>query len=88
MSLPPDKKVKLMMTQLPPEARAALNVMAEMQKREPEDVLRDEMQKYIKGKVPAIDLTAITGKIKEKSFTAGYLAGRLRVFARKWTADD
>ena len=37
---------------LPPEARAALNVMSQMQQRPPEDVLRDEIKNYIEGRLP------------------------------------
>ncbi len=83
MTAPSDEKVQLVMSHLPPEARTALNVMAKMQSRDPEDVLRDEIQKYIQGKVPAINLEGITQGIKDQAFTAGYLVGRLRNFARR-----
>ena len=76
---------------LPPEARAALNVMSQMQQRPPEDVLRDEIKNYIEGRLPRID---IEGAIKalwdvmvpfadyafNKSHAAGY------AYVSYWTA--
>lgn len=56
MSLTIKESVDKVMQGLPPQARTALNVMAEMQKRPPEDVLRDEIRNYIAGRLPAIDL--------------------------------
>ena len=41
MSLTNKENVDRVMQGLPPEARAALNVMSQMQQRPPEDVLRD-----------------------------------------------
>ena len=43
MSLTNKENVDRVMQGLPPEARAALNVMSQMQQRPPEDVLRDEI---------------------------------------------
>ena len=47
MSLTNKENVDRVMQGLPPEARAALNVMSQMQQRPPEDVLRDEIKNYI-----------------------------------------
>ncbi len=79
----PDPKVDLIMSRLSPEARATLSVLAQMQDREPEDVLRDEIQKYVRGRVPAIDLEGVTQYIKARSYSAGFLFGRLRRFTRR-----
>ena len=49
MSLTNKENVDRVMQGLPPEARAALNVMSQMQQRPPEDVLRDEIKNYIEG---------------------------------------
>ena len=48
MSLTNKENVDRVMQGLPPEARAALNVMSQMQQRPPEDVLRDEIKNYIR----------------------------------------
>ena len=40
-------EVERVMQALPPEARLALNTMAELQRRPVEDVLRDEIARYI-----------------------------------------
>ena len=61
MSLTNKENVDRVMQGLPPEARAALNVMSQMQQRPPEDVLRDEIKNYIEGRLPRID---IEGAIK------------------------
>jgi uncharacterized membrane protein len=75
--------VNEVMNRLAPEARIALEAMAEMQKRPPEDVLRDEIQKYIAGKLPAIDIDAIMQNVKTTAYQAGYIFGSIRNFARK-----
>ena len=51
MSLTNKENVDRVMQGLPPEARAALNVMSQMQQRPPEDVLRDEIKNYIEGRL-------------------------------------
>ena len=79
-----DKSVEQVMSRLPPQARTALHVMSEMQNREPEDVLRDEIKKYIEGRIHAIDLEGIVHGIKYKAYTACYLFGSLRKFSRNW----
>ena len=73
---------------LPPQARTALNVMAEMQKRPPEDVLRDEIRNYIAGRLPAIDLEGAVKAIQKRSYQAGYLVGSLRKFVSNWSLKD
>lgn len=83
-----DKHVQQVMSRLPPEARTALHVMSEMQHREPEDVLRDEIKTYIEGRIPTIDLEGIVHKVKDSAYTAGYLVGSLRKFARSWNSRD
>ena len=79
MSLTSKESVDKVMQGLPPQARTALNVMAEMQKRPPEDVLRDEIRNYIAGRLPAIDLEGAVKAIQERSYQAGYLVGLLEV---------
>ncbi len=80
--------VRICQTQVPPQARTALNVMAEMQKRPPEDVLRDEIRNYIAGRLPAIDLEGAVKAIQERSYQAGYLVGSLRKFVSNWNRED
>ncbi|MDR3897705.1 MAG: hypothetical protein Q3X95_00380 [Duodenibacillus sp.] len=82
------REVDLVMQQLPPEARVALNTMAELQKRPAEEVLRDEIREYIAGKVPAIDIDAAMQGIKSTAYQAGFLIGRLRSFARRMGSED
>ena len=63
---------------LPPEARAALNVMSQMQQRPPEDVLRDEIKNYIEGRLPRIDIEGAIKALQARSYQAGYIVGSLR----------
>ena len=88
MSLTSKESVDKIMQGLPPQARTALNVMAEMQKRPPEDVLRDEIRNYIAGRLPAIDLEGAVKAIQERSYQAGYLVGSLRKFVSNWNRED
>lgn len=88
MSLTSKESVDKVMQGLPPQARTALNVMAEMQKRPPEDVLRDEICNYIAGRLPAIDLEGAVKAIQERSYQAGYLVGSLRKFVSNWNRED
>lgn len=87
MSLTDKESVEKVMRGLPPEARTALNVMAEMQQRPPEDVLRDEIRKYIAGRLPSIDVEGAIRSLRDRSYQAGYLVGSLRKFARNWTRE-
>lgn len=88
MSLTSKESVDKVMQGLPPQARTALNVMAELQKRPPEDVLRDEIRNYIAGRLPAIDLEGAVKAIQERSYQAGYLVGSLRKFISNWNRED
>ena len=88
MSLTSKESVDKVMQGLPPQARTALNVMAEMQKRPPEDVLRDEIRNYIAGRLPAIDLEGAVKAIQERTYQAGYLVGSLRKFVSNWNRED
>lgn len=88
MSLTSKESVDKVMQGLPPQARTALNVMAEMQKRPPEDVLRDEIRNYVAGRLPAIDLEGAVKAIQERSYQAGYLVGSLRKFVSNWNRED
>ena len=45
------RDVDLVMQALPPQARIALDALSELQKRPAEDVLRDEIAKYIAGRL-------------------------------------
>ena len=67
----------------PPQARIALETMAQMQKRPAEDVLRDEIRQYIAGRLPIVNIDAAIEAIQATAHTAGYLIGRLRRFARE-----
>jgi len=78
MSLTNKENVDRVMQGLPPEARAALNVMSQMQQRPPEDVLRDEIKNYIEGAIKAL---------QSRSYQAGYIIGSLRKFARNWNRE-
>ena len=81
-------EVDRVMQALPPEARAALKCMSQMQERPVEDVLRDEIERYIAGKLPAIDIDFAMEQIKATAHQAGYLIGRLRRFAREHTESE
>ena len=83
-----EREVDRVMQALPPEARVALKFMSEAQKRPVEDVLRDEIEAYIAGKLPAIDIDFAMEQIKQTAHKAGFLIGRLRRFAREYTSDD
>ena len=80
--------VDRVMERLSPEARFALHTLSEMQKRPPEDVVRDEIKNYIEGKLPAIDIDAIMRSLKDTAYRAGYIIGSVRNFARRWNNED
>ena len=82
------REVQRVMQALPPEARVALDTLAQMQNRPAEDVLRDQIQAYIAGKVPAVDIDGAMRAVKATAYQAGWMIGRLRRFARDWTAGD
>ena len=75
MSLTNKENVDRVMQGLPPEARAALNVMSQMQQRPPEDVLRDEIKNYIEGRLPRIDIEGAIKALQARSYQAGYIVG-------------
>lgn len=76
--------VDRVMQALPPQARIALDVLSETQKRPVEDVLRDEIAKYIEGRLPAVDIDVAMNAIKATAYQAGFLIGRLRKFSREF----
>ena len=80
MSLTNKENVDRVMQGLPPEARAALNVMSE-------DVLRDEIKNYIEGRLPRIDIEGAIKALQSRSYQAGYIIGSLRKFARNWNRE-
>ncbi len=80
--------VDRVMQALPPQARIALDVLSESQNRPVEDVLRDEIAKYIEGRLPAVDIEGAMSALKATAYQAGYLIGRLRRFSREFGADD
>ncbi len=84
MNLTSKENVDKVMRGLPPQARTALDVMSEMQKRPPEDVLRDEIQKYIAGRLPSIDIEGAIRVVKDRAYQAGYIVGSLRKIASRW----
>lgn len=88
MSAPSPEQVDRVMQALPPEARLALNAMAELQRRPAEDVLRDEIERYIQGKIPAVDIEDALRAVQTTAYEAGYLLGRLRGFARRMGESD
>ena len=77
------EELEIAMRALPPQARIALETMAQMQKRPAEDVLRDEIRQYIAGRLPIVNIDAAIEAIQATAHTAGYLIGRLRRFARE-----
>ena len=76
------EELEIAMRALPPQARIALETMAQMQKRPAEDVLRDEIRQYIAGRLPIVNIDAAIEAIQATAHTAGDLIGRLRRFAR------
>lgn len=85
--VPTDKDtVDKVMAGLPPQARTALNMMAEMQKRPAEDVLRDEIQNYIEGRLPLHGVEAAVKAIQDHAYQAGYIVGSLKKFVNFWTS--
>lgn len=77
------EELEIAMRALPPQARIALETMAQMQNRPAEDVLRDEIRQYIAGRLPIVNIDAAIEAIQATAHTAGYLIGRLRRFARE-----
>ena len=76
--------VDRVMQALPPQARIALDVLSETQKRPVEDVLRDEIAKYIEGRLPAVDIDGAMKALKATAYQAGFLIGRRRKFSREF----
>lgn len=72
---------------LPPQAQFVLRTMAQAQNRPVEDVLRDEIELYIAGRIPAVDLDGAMKAVQSTAYQAGYLIGRLRAFARQQSGD-
>lgn len=83
-----EHEVNRVMAALPPEARLALNTMAQLQNRSVEDVLREEIANYIAGKIPHVDLDGAMSTIKSTAYQAGFMLGRLRRFAREFADDE
>ena len=77
------EEMEIAMRALPPQARIALETLAQMQQRPAEDVLRDEIREYIAGHMPVVNIDAAMQAIQATAHTAGYLIGRLRRFARE-----
>ena len=77
------EELEIAMRALPPQARIALETMAQMQNRPAEDVLRDEIRQYIAGRLPIVNIDAAIEAIQATAHTAGYLIGRLSPFARE-----
>lgn len=77
------REIDLAMQALPPQARIALEAMAQMQNRPAEDVLRDQIRQYIAGRMPIVNIDAAMQAIQATAHTAGYLIGRLRRLARE-----
>lgn len=88
MSTPSSEHVDRLWQALPPQARLVLQTMAQMQNRPVEDVLRDEIEHYIAGKVPAVDIDSAMRSIQQTAYGAGYWLGRLRGFARRMGQSD
>ena len=81
-------EVDLVMQALPPQARLALDALSEIQKRPVEEVLRDEIEKYIAGRLPAVDVEGALSAVKATAYQAGYWIGRLRRFSREFGEND
>ncbi len=81
------RDVDFVMQALPPQARIALDALSELQKRPAEDVLRDEIAKYIAGRLPAIDIDSALSALQQTAYQAGYLIGRLRRMSREFGED-
>ena len=69
------------------ETWIALDALSELQKRPAEDVLRDEIAKYIAGRLPAIDIDSALSALQQTAYQAGYLIGRLRRMSREFGED-
>ena len=80
--------VDRVMQALPPQARVALDLLSQSQKRPVEDVLRDEIAKYIEGRLPAVDIDGAMRAVKATAYQAGFLIGRLRRFSRDFGNDE
>ena len=80
--------VDRVMQALPPQARIALDVLSQSQQRPVEDVLRDEIAKYIEGRLPSIDIEGAMSALKATAYQAGFIIGRLRRFSREFGTDD
>ena len=68
---------------LSPEARFMLDLLAKSQKRSPEEVLEDEIKKYISGQMPSIDLESITKSLQNTAYQTGYWIGSIKNFIKK-----
>ena len=88
MNLTGKDSVNQVMQGLPPQAKTALNIMAEMQNRPAEDVLRDEIKKYIEGRLPSIDVEGAIKALQARSYQAGYIVGSIKKFVGNWSRGE
>lgn len=87
MDLTKKENVNRIMAGLSPEARHALEVMSQMKNSTPEDVLREEIKRYIAGRIPSIDIEGALSLVKQRAYQAGYIFGCIKKITNRWGRD-
>lgn len=77
------EELEIAMRALPPQARIALETMAQMQNRPAEDVLRDEIRQYIAGRLPIVNIDAAIEAIQATAHTGGIFNRTLAPICRE-----
>lgn len=72
---------------LSPEAVRTLRAVSEMQRRSPQDVLRDELEGYILDKLPPVDVEAIIRAMGDKFYQLGWFCGKARSIIRSFNRE-
>ncbi len=80
-----DEALGRIMRGLSPDAMRALRAVSEMRRRSPEDVLRDELRKYIADRLPLVDVEGIIRAMAGRFYEAGYFCGTVKRWLRDWS---
>ena len=79
-----DAAMDRLMRGLSPDALRALHAVSEMRNRPPEDVLRDEIRRYIEDKLPPVDVAGIIHAMADRFYQLGYFCGTAKRLLREW----
>lgn len=79
--------VARMMSRLSPDALNTLRMVADMKKRPPEEVLREEIENAIANQLPPVPIEEIIRLMGARCYELGYLVGSAKRFLRNLRGD-